>query len=525
MQISKVTQAELDSILDKEKIQVVSDSLETLRLGKLPTPRTPFYKDVPQEEVFSNWISILNRQDPKFKRLVDYDISRMEKTGPQGGYPPLSERMEELENYYKNPRNLNLTSEEYDRIVNKLRNFLFGSEKNKRPQAYESVVKRDVEEEKLNTNSGLPLYGKRSEPFIQRNAVALAKSGSWKTLPAILGSRSQRGKWRFIYMFPFAVNLVEKSFLLPLMDIIRSRNVLSFSAWEGFDKVEMAMDKQNFFQTQTIVSMDYTKMDTYCGEAFMNLVYDVISPVFQDSYRPLLRESLLYACNIEVLIGIDKKVSGTHGLASGSGWTNFTESIFSQGVRFLIEERLGIPLVGDQGLGDDGAFSLNQKVNNVSEYIVDAARDCGLEASDKKQRVDGETCTYLQRFFDKNIMIEGSNIVAGSYPSILALNTAINPERFHDPRKWNESMEILRWIMILENCNHSPYFKQLIEYFIEGDKFKLGMEIPGFFKRGIVNAYKEAKLIKGFVPSYNQSSIDRGILDFDVVKYLIARPR
>nr|APG78304.1 RdRp [Hubei picobirna-like virus 4] len=525
MHISKVSQTELERILDKDKIQVVSDSLETLRLGRPPTPRTPLFKDKSENEVFSDWLTVLNRQDPKFKELVDYDISRLEKTGPQGGYPPLSERMEELEAYYKNPRELKISDEEYDRSVIRLRTFLFGSEKDKRPMTYESIVNRDVDEEKLNTNSGCPLYGKRSDPFIQKNAIALAKSGMWKTLPAILGSRSQRGKWRFIYMFPYAVNLVEKSFLLPLMDIIRKRNILSFSAWEGFEDVEMAMHKQNFFKAQTIVSMDYKKMDTHCGEAFMNFVYDVIAPVFQASYRPLLKESLFYACNIEVLIGIDKKVTGVHGLASGSGWTNFTESVFSQGIRFAIQDKLGLPLIGDQGLGDDGALSFGPVINDVADVIVDTAAERGQDAEPSKQRVDNNTCVYLQRFFKSDIMIEGTNVVAGSYPSILALNTAMNPERFHDPRKWNESMEILRWIMILENCNHSPYFKQLIEYFIEGDKFKLGIEIPGFFNRGIVSAYKEAKLIKGFVPSYNQSSIDRGILDFEVVKYLKARGR
>jgi len=526
MQISKVEQKELDSILDKEKSQVVSDSLETLRLGRPPTPRSPLFSDLTETQVWDGWLAILNREQSKYPRLIDYELTRLEKVGPQGGYPPFASRLDELKAYYTNPRSIKISEDYKQRIGIKLRNYLFGSSSQKRPLEYGSIVKRDVEDDKLNTNSGCPLYGKRSDPFIQRNAISDANSGNWQRYPAILGSRSQRGKWRFIFMFPFSTNLVEKSFLLPLMDIIRSRNIPSFSAWEGFEEVEVAMHKQDFFQAKTKVSMDFTKMDTHCGEEFMNFVYDVISPVFQQKFQPLLRKSLLHACNIEVLTGIDKKVTGVHGLASGSGWTNFTESVYAQGIRFYLEEKYGIPLIGDQGLGDDGAFSTNiENQKYVAESIGEASEDWGQDSKPEKQSVNTSTCIYLQRFFDDGILVKDSNVVAGSYPTVLALNTAMNPERFHDPRKWSEKMEILRWIMILENCKHHPMFHQIIEYFVEGDKYKLGTLIPGFFKRGIVSTYEEAKLITGFVPSYNQSSIDRGIMDFDVVKYLKARSR
>lgn len=524
MQISKVEQTELDSILDKEKNQVVSDSLETLRLGRPPTPRSPLFSDLPENQVWDSWLAILDREKSKYPRLIDYEFTRLEKVGPQGGYPPFASRLDELKAYYTNPRSIKISNESRSRIIIKLRDYLFGSSSQKRPLEYASIVKRDTEDDKLNTNSGCPLYSKRSDPFVQRNAISDANSGKWRHYPAILGSRSQRGKWRFIFMFPFSTNLVEKSFLLPLMDIIRSRNVPSFSAWEGFDEVETSMHNQGFFSAKTKVSMDFTKMDTHCGEEFMNFVYDVISPVFQTKFQPLLRESLIHACNIDVMIGIDKKVTGSHGLASGSGWTNFTESVYAQGIRFYLEDKFGIPLIGDQGLGDDGAFSSNLLDKQyVADSISEASDDWGQDSKPEKQSVNASTCIYLQRFFDDSILIKNSNVVAGSYPSVLALNTAMNPERFHDPRKWSEKMEILRWIMILENCKHNPMFHQLIEFFVEGDKYKLGLTIPGFFKRGIVNTYEEAKTIPGFVPSYNQSSLDRGIQDFETVKYLRAK--
>lgn len=533
MQIEKLTQAYLDSILDKEKIPVVSGSLELQRTGKSPTPRTPFYKDKSETEVISNWLKLLSESgyDSKFPRLLEYEKSRVEKVGPQGGYPPLADRMPDLEAYFKNWRALELDPDEQRELENSVRVFLFGEVRDRRPMSYESVLQRDTAEDKLNTNSGCPAFGKRSDSIIQQRAVRDAYSGKWKSQPAILGSRSQRGKARFIFMFPFAANLVEKSFLIPLMEIIRSREIPSFSAWEGFEEVEDTLFKTSFFNSDTLISMDYTKMDTYCGPPFMTFVYNVISPVFQEKYRPLLYESLAYANNIPILIGIDKMATGPHGLASGSGWTNFTESVFSQAVRFEVIFDLytrgdNMIEMADQGLGDDGALSLKDSrapFNIIAEVIQESSKRMGLEANADKQRIDENTIVYLQRFFDRDIFINGTDVVAGCYPSILALNTAMNPERFHDPRKWDSSKEILRWIMILENCNHTPYFTDLIEYFIKGDKFKLGLNIPGFFKRDIVKVYEDSKSINGFVPSYNQANFERGILEFDTVKYLMSR--
>jgi len=523
MKIEKFSQTYLDSILDREKFPEVSGTLETLRVGRPPTPRTPLYKDLSQDEIFDKWKSILTREASKFPRLVDYDLSRMTKVGPQGGYPPLSERMDSFENYYK-PGVIKMDEAIREELITKTRDILFGSEANKRPLSYESVLKIDIDSDKLNTNSGCPSYGKRTDTLIQQRAVRDAHSGKWRDYPAILGSRSQRGKDRFIFMFPFSTNLVEKSFLIPLMDIIRKRNVSSFSAWEGFDVVENTMDKQGFFKGyKSLISLDYTKMDQHCGEDFTQLVYDIVAPVFQARFRPLLKEVMFHTNNIPVLIGMDKIATGSHGLASGSGFTNFNESVFSQFVHLLIGKKLGIEIAKNQILGDDAVMSLPITYEMLPEVIAEAGYEVGQEFNPGKQEVSETNCTYLQRFFDIDISVKGTNVVAGCYPSILAINSAINPERFHDARKWNEKMEILRWIMILENCNHSPYFEQLIEFFIEGDKFKLGLIIPGFLKRGIVSTYEEAQSINGFVPSYNQTHIDKGILEFDVVRYLRSR--
>ena len=60
--------------------------------------------------------------------------------------------------------------------------------------SFQNVLRRDVDEDKLDTNSGCPDFGKKSNPFIQTKALEDAISGKWQEYPAIVFGRSQRGK-------------------------------------------------------------------------------------------------------------------------------------------------------------------------------------------------------------------------------------------------------------------------------------------------------------------------------------------
>lgn len=84
----------------------------------------------------------------------------------------------------------------------------------------------------------------------------------------ILGSRSQRQKERFIFIPPFAMNIQEKRFLYPIQDLIRSREIPFFAAYEGFQNVELALSETDFFKQRgaLLVQMDYTAMDKHVNK-------------------------------------------------------------------------------------------------------------------------------------------------------------------------------------------------------------------------------------------------------------------
>jgi len=521
MEIEKLSQRYIESILEKEKIENVSAGLRIIRDGKTPEQRSPLFKGTREIDVIDGYFEVLSRTKGITRDLYDYEESRRSKVGPQGGYPPFDERKSEFEDYYKLPGKIQYDDEALTNLSERVRTFLFGNQKDLRPWSYSRVIRKGQLKGSLDTNSGCPDYGKRSDSIIQANAIRDVQNGRWKTLPAILGSRGQRGSTRFIFMFPFSTNLVEQSYVNCILDRIRERKIPSFSAWEGFDSVSIAITEEGVLNTKTKCSTDYAKMDKHFGTDHFEFVYQVLAPLFQSNERELLRASLLHCTEIPVLVGIDKLYTGIHGMPSGSGWTNLAESIVSLAIMFTVEDHYGEVAV-KQVLGDDGVMLWPTTKSDFPEVFSELSSKFGLASSPDKQRVDEKTFTYLQRFFDVRIrtQLNGRDVVAGSYPGILALNSAMNPERFHDPVKWSSSMESLRWIMILENVNQSPVFHNLIDYFIKGDKFKLGLLIPGFLKRGISQSYQTAKTLRGFVPTYTKSSSERGIADFDVVKYL-----
>jgi hypothetical protein len=109
----------------------------------------------------------------------------------------------------------------------------------------------------------------------------------------------------------------------------------------------------------------------------------------------------------------------------------------------------------------------------------------------------------------------------GVYSVFRAMNHLISQERFFDPRKWSKEMVTLRWLSIIENCKWHPLFHKFIDLVLQGDKYKLGLRIPGFFDN-LPALVEGAKRSYGQLFSYNQDVQDvvSGINDWACVKYI-----
>ena len=522
----------------------VPGHLRRIREGQEATNRSPLYKDLSSNEVLSSWLKHLGQRltETNYPRLLEFELGNLKKFGPQGNYPSFEDRYDEYQAYFnKREKPKIINNKKYlDYLMAIVRSEVFMNAHDLRPWSLDRCVRALRHDKKLNTNSGAPDFSRRSRNSVTQKAIRDALSGKAYEYPAIIGARSNRQKPRFVFMFPMSVNLLEMQFVQPLMQVVRKGTNLQFSAWEGFDEVEN-MTYQQFIESKwdkdkftLFVSVDYTKMDTTVRSWQSEILNDLISPLFNGSsdIQASLTKSLKYVNEIPILtpFGLDRR---HHGYASGSGWTNPGESFISALVHKHGSESLkirGYRVVIDQINGDDGIFGIESEkpitdkdIEWIRTTIVKCMNDFGFDANPDKQFISFTTWKYLQRFFDREETLnKDSGVIEGVYPTVLALNAAMNPERFHDPKLWNNKMEILRWIMILENCKHHPLFHDLIEFFVKGDKFKLGLDIPDFFS-DISSLYESSKTLKQFIPSYNQATLNRGIDDFEVVKYLKVR--
>lgn len=398
MEFITQTQEELDFQLTPEAQDRASGSFQQLREGKNPTPRTPLYKDLSQEKVFEEWVSFLtwlSERDKVLEPLITYDLSRMTKVGPQGGYPPFSERLDSLKEYYTMPNQESMYID-YE-LCREITLEVFGGATDRRPLSVENVVSRDQYDDKLLTNSGPPDFGKRKEPMILAKAIADCKSGKWKDYVMLVGSRSQRLKDRFIFMAPFSLNLVEKTYLYPLMDIIRSRNLPFFSAWEGFNEVELGFKRQKFFEGDLFIQQDYTSMDKSLNETCLAIFLAIVNPVFQRNYQKSFADIVKHIFDVPIMYALGKIIVGRHGMPSGSGLTNFFESIISYYVWKLNIKR-GLNIEEAQGLGDDLAMSIKDDplplAEEVQEDLSATSASIGLIVQPSKQLIDRYTpCT------------------------------------------------------------------------------------------------------------------------------------
>lgn len=479
-------------------------------MGRPDTPRSPLYKELAVGEIFHRWQELLAPEakvSEPLQRIVEYDLSRSTRIGPRGGFPPFRDMESAFEGYFLRLRDVSRRTFRRDRRELR-RQILPGVDK--RPLSYQAVLHRDIEEDKVSTNSGLPDFGKRKREDIQAHAMALALNKKEWTLPYVLGLRTQvHGKTRFIFMSPMSTNLVEKSFLIPMMDEMRKQRLPQFAAWEGFSAVEKAFAEMRYRSYTNFVSTDFKGMDQTMGPSQMTDVGWFLSPFWQEGVRERFVGNMVRATSRPILVQMDKITTGSeHGLASGSGWTNFSESIFAAMLHYDLGTWPACSI-----LGDDGTFASDV----ISpDMFVEASASLGLESSNEKMMTSTTSWKYLQRYFDVDYR-SSSDCIPGVYPSVQALNACIYPERFHDPTKWSAEMESLRWIMILENCHRHPLFEQLVKFVQQGDKLKL---LTSLKSDALLKLEKKASELVGFVPSYNQEHIDRGILDFETVKLL-----
>lgn len=506
-------------------------------LGSDEVISTPFGKHAGESQtsasnLLQEWADILEPIKREWPSLWEFENDLRKKVGPMSVRKPLKERMSDIDSYYEG---ILLPSEPIDpRAIDAAQS----SWKAARGLRIRSQS-RTVDNMKKSTSSGSPFFTKKRRvtdatvPCQVREdgkyTLQTLKGTSWEAC-AILGWRGQEGgpsesdvKQRVVWMFPYAVNIQELQVYQPMIEAFQRLNL--FPAWVGMDAVDAQITK--LFDTKGdrdfIVCTDFTAFDQHFNSSLQNAAFACIKYLFDGTsdINKWLDQVFPIKYQIPLAYDWDKIRFGLHGMGSGSGGTNADETLAHRCLQHeaaILNHRTLNPY--SQCLGDDGILSYPKC--DVDD-VIEAYTSHGLEMNPDKQYVDKQSCQYLRRWHHAKYRPNG--YCAGVYSTFRALGRLMYHERYYDPEIWNEKMVALRQLSIIENVKWHPLATRFADFCMTKDKFRLGLDLPGFLD-DIERLSKEATDLMPDFMGYTKSlqngerGITTGINEWWIVKYL-----
>lgn len=488
--------------------------------------RPPFWKGQTRETVLDRWQDRLDalRVNHVMPGLSKFEAEMRTKVGPLSVQQPLDQRIESIEHYYGlinaksipiDPRAIEATWRTFARA---------GGVRRK-------SISKVASEMRLNTNSGTPYFTKRrvalkdTLEYILKGDVP--RELDRYQMAAVLGWRGQEGgpktsdvKQRVVWMMPFSVNILEGTAYQPLISSWQRNNINS--AYISMEAVEEKIT--HLFDTkgdEYVVVTDFSKFDQHFGRDLQNASKQLISKMLVSDYQSeaWLEDIYDYKYEIPLICSSDLMYTGKHGMASGSTGTNFDECCAHTAMQHEVAIINGATLNPySNAYGDDGYLSF--KGIDVDK-VISAYTSHGQEMNPDKQSVDKHSAVYLRRYFHDSYR-DSRGIMLGVYSTFRALGRLLGQEHYYDPDIWSAKAVILRAYAIIENCKHHPAFHEFIDFCITGDRYRLGLAIPGFLD----SLGSEVRKLKDEIPEflgYTKTLMGddaSGINNWEVVKYL-----
>jgi len=538
--------------------QNVQAFLGNILKGQPKVWTAPFAKGDSMEKILNDWKDVLVSIKDKWPSLLEFENDLAKKVGPLSVQQPLEKRIPDIEHYWDD---ILLPSEPIDAEAIKAvsKEFAPLSPVHVRSQ------KNTLEMMKKSTNSGAPLFTKKRKVIKETYPCTVEYEPNdrfpWAVVrqyqpegptftTAIIGWRGQEGgpqeedvKQRVIWMFPFSVNLCELQLYQPLIEGAQSHSLVP--AWVSNELVDARIT--DLFDTKSpddlIICTDFSKYDQHfnphmqeCAETILrnitpntkdanrwiNRVFPIKYhiPLVVSGYTPTDEEKDKQRSVGGATWATDKVclLSGQHGMASGSGGTNVDETLTHRALQYEVALRHGKELnPNSQCLGDDGILSYP---GITVEDVVESYESHGQECNVDKQYASTQDCVYLRRWHHKDYRTNG--ICVGVYSTCRALGKLRYLERYMDPEYWTPELVALRQLSIIENCKWHPLFHEFIEFCMKRDKYRLGIDIPGFLDNLTKFAEKAIDHMPdflGYTKTLQGDTID-GIASWEVVKYL-----
>nr|AIY31287.1 putative RNA-dependent RNA polymerase [Dromedary picobirnavirus] len=482
---------------------------DIVQKGQPEEYRTTFAKGETIEEVLKAWQPHVESLTEQWPTLVEFENDLKAKVGPMSIMKPLSERMEDIDHYYDD---ILLSSTPVSDKALKAVLAEFKAIKGLRVRGQQ----RTCDLMKKSTNSGSPYFTKRRnvvkktlycdvDPGRNQGAgipfqILNCNVDSWSTSGlhpagcatstdylacAVLGWRGQEGgptkddvKQRVVWMFPFAVNICELQVYQPLIESCQKFNLVP--AWVSMESVDQRIT--NMFDTKgvddLVICTDFSKFDQHFNEDMQQAAACIIEGLLSDdrSSKSWIRQVFPIKFVIPLAYNYNQIRFGKHGMGSGSGGTNADETLAHRALQYEAALANNAKLnPNSQCLGDDGVLTYP---GITVEDVVHSYTSHGQEMNESKQYASKQDCIYLRRWHHMNYRQDG--ICVGVYSTYRALGRLMEQERYYDPEVWSNKMVALRQLSIIENVKYHPLRDQFAEFCMKRDKYRLGIDIPGF---------------------------------------------
>lgn len=499
----------------------------------------PFAKGQPISRLLSDWKDHLSVLAETWPSLVNFEDDLAKKVGPTSVQQPIQERLPDVRHYYADILQ-SAAPVDSSAIKAVIREFSALSGLILRSQ------ERTLELMKKSTSAGNPWFTKKrnvvqdiipcsvcswegSHPGVSMNIQGQQWSGT-----AVLGWRGQEGgpnvddvKQRVVWMFPFALNLCELQCYQPLIESAQRLNLVP--AWVSNDQVDIEITK--LFDTKgeddLVVCTDFSRFDQHFNKSLQDAAHAILSAILtpsaesrdwlEDVFHAKYRIPLAWYINPD-----DPEIvtyfEGLHGMASGSGGTNVDETLAHRALQYEVARKNGSRLnPHSQCLGDDGILSYP---GITVDDVVNAYESHGQECNKTKQYASTQDCVYLRKWHHKDYRVNG--VCVGVYSTCRALGRLRYLERFMDPEYWSVELVALRQLSIIENCKWHPLFHEFIEFCMKRDKYRLGLDIPGFLDNITELAEEATDHMQDFLGYTKtlQGEGPAGIVNWAVVRYL-----
>lgn len=492
----------------------LSSYLANLSVGRQATPHSWLYENENEFDTLDRWIPIMEKANlensPFGREFIQFDRNQLSKFGPQGEVPPIeSQQAQEVIEPLFLPSEFDdeMALAEYFPRTREFAKVLFGNRlKVNRPLSFEHVVDDMQKRDTLTTNSGFPRFIRRN--LVRQDEIEDAVSGRAFEYPAIILFRQYYGKLRPVWMYPMSMNLIELRYEIPLQNALRKSPTdwvrAYVTPWTGYDAVKVTLTDQ--WRGQQVDGGDTTKMDAHMRRAQMRLFYEIVKWLFQESAWDELYHAIMRCNEIPLLVSTHEWLLGPHGLASGAGFTQISETVLQMFMAWLKS------VIG-QGIGDDFYWLSDMTAKELVDYLS----EFGLPANEEKQGISKTSLTFLQRMNRQGFFSRDDPTRLGAYyPTIRALGSSLRPEKFHKPKDWNKDMFAARQFMIAENTVDDPCFVEFLTFLVNGHPY-----LREFAKKSAsdLNAIqRKARLIPGLNPSYNQEKLTKPLSEFTSIQ-------